>query len=376
MKPNPRVALVTNILPHYRVACFEALAARWKGTVDFFVLTETMAQRQFVMADAPSHLKVQTLRGLAWQRPPFDDVHWNDPRPVLTGYDLIVLSGWDEPTFLTLWLVARLQKTRVAFWVESTYNDAPRNTWKEGFKRFLLRGAVGTIAMGTNAAAYCEWLGVPREKIFIAPNAANSAYFSARARELLPQREQLRAKLGLHGVVILFVGRMVELYKRVTVLLRAFRLLEAKNLPVQLVMVGEGPDRAGYERSAAALHLRNARFVDFLQHAPLTEYYAAADIFVLPSASETWGLVINEAMEFGLPIVTTSAVGASADLIRENGLVVPPDDVNALAQALETLARDEGLRAKMGSRSRDIIASVTPEAWAEGFARGLEALLA
>lgn len=375
MKTKPRVALITNILPHYRVPCFEALVARFDGEIDFFVLTDTMAHRQFVMAALSPALRVRVLKGAAWSRPPFDDLHLNDPRPALDNYDLIVLSGWDEPTFLLVWLLARLKKTRVAFWVESTYNDAPRDTWKESVKRFLLKPAVGAIAMGTNSAAYCAWLGVPHAKIFIAPNAADSAFFSARARELAPRRAALRAELGLQGVVILFVGRMVEHYKRVSVLLCAQQLLESKKLPAQLVLIGEGPDRAGYESLCRELNLQNVRFLNFLDHDGLARQYAAADIFVLPSASETWGLVINEAMEFGLPIVTTRVVGASADLVADNGLIVPPDDVSALASALETLVTDASLRANMGALSRTRIAAQTPAAWADGFAHGLETML-
>jgi glycosyltransferase involved in cell wall biosynthesis len=115
-----------------------------------------------------------------------------------------------------------------------------------------------------------------------------------------------------------------------------------------------------------------------MDRSTLARYYAAADIFVLPSRSETWGLVINEAMEFGLPIVTTSAVGAAADLVAPgtNGLVVPPDDSNALAGALEQLVCDPGLRRAMGERSRKCVAQHTPTAWASAFAGALETMLA
>ncbi len=372
---KPRVALVTNILPRYRVPCFQSLSARFQGKLDFFLLTKSMSQRAFLMADRFGDLNVQVLRGATWRRAPQDDVHWNDPRPVLRGYDLIVLSGWDEPTFIELWFLAQIKKTRVAFWVESTYNDAPRNTWKETFKHMLLYRSAGAIAMGSQSSAYCEWLGAPRAKIFVAPNATDSAYFSRRASTLVPQRKAVRAQLELDGVVILFVGRMVDFYKRVAVLLDAQKQLEQKQLDVQLVLVGEGPDRAAYQEKCKTSELRHVRFVNFLEHDALTQYYAAADIFVLPSRSETWGLVINEAMEFGLPIVTTRNVGAAADLVQDNGIVVPPENANALADALEKLVRDESQRVAMGARSREIISRFTPDAWAEGFANALERML-
>ncbi|HZQ08843.1 MAG TPA: glycosyltransferase family 4 protein [Anaerolineae bacterium] len=376
MTKLPRVALVTNVLPHYRVPCFEALAERLPGQVDFFVLAEILTERYFVLADAHPNLPVHVLSGKAWAHPPFDDVHLNDPRPVLRDYDLIILGGWAEPTFLLLWLLAQLRGTRVAFWIESTLYDGARDTWKESYKRLLLRRAGGAIVMGKSSAAYCEWLGLPRSRIFIAPNAGDSAYFRKQAASLLPRRAELRRALGVEGVVILFVGRMVEFYKGVSTLLSAQAELEKKNLPAQLVLIGEGADRAEYKRTSAELGLRSVRFENFMNHAALSRYYAAADIFVLPSRSETWGLVINEAMEFGLPIVTTQVVGAAADLVHpENGFVVPPGDVAALACALETLARNETRRQAMGECSRAIIAQHTPEAWAEHFARAVETML-
>lgn len=377
MSKISRVALVTNVLPHYRVAGFEQLAQRMAGRIDFFVLTQTMAHRNFLIAEEQPNLNVRVLPGKAFAHPPFDDVHLNDPRAALRGHDLIILSGWDEPTFLLLWLLAQLQGKRVAFWIESTYNDGARTTWKEAYKRFLLKRAVGAIAMGKNSAAYCEWLGMPRSKIFIAPNSGDSAYFRAHAATLVPERAKLRAQLGLEGVVILFVGRMVEYYKNVFTLLRAQRCLEEKRLPVQLVLIGEGPDRAKYERLASDFGLCAVRFENFMNRVELSHYYAASDIFVLPSRSETWGQVINEAMEFALPILTTERVGAAADLVwdGENGIVIPPEDVNALAGALEALAQNTARRQQMGKRSREIIAPYTPEIWADAFARALDTML-
>ncbi len=371
-------ALVTNVLPHYRVKGFECLAERLVGRIDFFVLTETMAHRNFVLADAHPNLNVHVLPGKAFARPPFDDVHLNDPRPALRDHDLIILSGWDEPTFVLLWWLAQLQGKRVVFWIESNYQDGIRTTWKESYKRFLLKHAVGAIAMGKNSAAYCEWLGLPRSKIFIAPNAGDSDYFRAEAEELEPKRDELRQEFGFEGVVILFVGRMVEFYKNVSALLRAQRCLEEKNLPAQLVLIGEGPDRVMYEQLARELNLQNVRFENFMNRAQLSRYYAASDIFVLPSHSETWGQVINEAMEFALPIVTTQAVGAAADLVcdGENGFVVPPNDVDALASALQLLMQNATRRDAMGKRSREIISLYTPEAWADAFAGAVEKMLA
>src|SRR5689334_20202038 len=103
MKAPPRIAFVTNVLAHYRVPCFQALSARLAGRVDFFVLTETMAHRNYVMAQNAETLPLHVLPGKAIARPPNDDIHLNDPRPVLAQHSLIVMGGWAEPSYLLLW---------------------------------------------------------------------------------------------------------------------------------------------------------------------------------------------------------------------------------------------------------------------------------
>lgn len=384
---RPRASIVTNVLAQYRVPCLRELAARLPGQVHVFLLAETMADREYIMGgnsrapgarlrEGQDGMPVEVLPGMGLRRRPFDDLHLNDVRAALEGYDLIVLGGWDEPSYLLLWGLARAMGKRVGFWIESTLADGSRATRKEAVKRALLRGAAGAVVPGASAAAYCEWLGLARARIFTAPNAVDSAWFRARADELGPRRSELRQKLGLDGVVILFAGRMVEFYKRVSVLLAAQAQLEREQLPAQLVLVGEGPDRSGYEELARREGLTRVRFEKFMEHAELAEYYAAADIFVLPSRSEVWGFVLNEAMEFGLPLVTTTAVGAAADLVHagENGLVVAPDDAQGLAQALAQLVKEEERRRQYGARSREIVGQYTPAAWAAGFARGLEAM--
>jgi glycosyltransferase involved in cell wall biosynthesis len=373
----PRVALVTNILAHYRVPCFEALASRLPGRIDFFLLSGDMAHRNYVLAQQPTSLPIQVLPGFAQHRPPFDDLHLNDPRPALNGYDLIIMGGWAEPSYILLWALAQLKRVPIVFWVESTLNDMARTSWKESVKRLMLGCAAGAIVPGKNATAYCEWLGMPRERIFIAPNAVDRNYFHAQADRLLPMRNALRRDLGLDGVVILFVGRMVDFYKRVSVLLQAQKRLEELSLPSQLVLIGEGEDRVGYQETCAQLGLRQVRFIDFVNHDELCRYYAAIDMMVLPSQSETWGFVLNEAMEFGVPIVTTHSTGAAPDLVieNENGFIVPANDVDALADALKKLVSDESLRSRMGAASRQYIEKFSPERWADGVMDAITACL-
>src|SRR5262249_44268292 len=183
----PRLAIVTNVLAHYRVPCFRRLAEALPGQVTFFLLSQRMDHRAYVMAagEAQTGLPVVALRGIKWARPPYDDVHLSDVRPVLHGdFDAVVLGAWSEPTYLLLWLLRVLGKRKLRFWIESTEQDRVRGGWREALKRRLLGRAAGCIVPGERARAYCRQLGVPAERITIAPNATDRAYFRAQADRL------------------------------------------------------------------------------------------------------------------------------------------------------------------------------------------------
>jgi glycosyltransferase involved in cell wall biosynthesis len=116
------------------------------------------------------------------------------------------------------------------------------------------------------------------------------------------------------------------------------------------------------------------QFVGFVQRDGLPDFYALADALIFPTHSDTWGLVVNEAMSCGLPVIVANVAGCAADLVQDgwNGFVVPPKDPAQLAEAMARFADDSVLRAEMASRSRERIAAYSPEAWAEGLVKAVE----
>jgi len=375
---TPRVALVTNVLSHYRVPCFRRLAELLPGAVTFYLLAGGMEHRRYVLADGDGDLPAVTLSGRRFRRPPQDDLHWNDVGPLLRARpEVLILGGWSEPTFLHLWLRHLVRRSRVLFWIESTAADRSRRGGRELSKRILLRGAAGCVVPGRRAGEYCRRLGVPAERIFTAPNAVDRSYFRSRAEELLPRRGELRRELGVAGNAthFLFVGRLVESIKGVAALIRAVAAVAEGGTPAELTVVGDGPDAGSYRTLAGELGAP-VRFLGTLDHDALCRCYAAADILVLPSRSEVWGLVLNEGMEFGLPLVVSDAVGAGPDLVHPgvNGRVVPAGDADALAEALVDLAADPEARHRMGRASRSIVEGYSPEGWAEGMLRAVRSV--
>jgi glycosyltransferase involved in cell wall biosynthesis len=186
----------------------------------------------------------------------------------------------------------------------------------------------------------------------------------------VPEEERAAARVG--SPFVLFVGRL-EREKGVDVLLEAWRLANLGAGAV-LGMAGEGPLRDRVEAPGV-------RPLGYVPRPELPALYAAADVLVLPSVRtatfvEPWGLVVNEAMHQGTPVIASDAVGAVAGgLVRDgrNGLVVPAGDAPALATAIEAIVTNGDLRAELGAAAREDVSPYTAWAWSEGMGRALAA---
>ncbi|HYM15524.1 MAG TPA: glycosyltransferase family 4 protein [Dehalococcoidia bacterium] len=288
-------------------------------------------------------------------------------------YDVVWLHGYAH---LTTWLAlvaARLTGARVLVRDEQTLLHA-RPLHRRALRELALRALysqASALVIGRENRRHVRRYGVPQARAFPAPYCVDNDAFRRRAAELAPQRAELRARFGItdDAPVVLFAGKLIE-KKQPLLLIEAFARLRARQ-PAWLLIVGDGPLRARAEALVRRLCVPGVRFPGFLNQSEMPAAYAAADVFVLPSKlHETWGLVVNEAMNFGLPVVVTDRVGCAEDLVRpgENGFVVPHRSAAALAAALAKLAADAPLRAAFGARSRQIVARYSIAAAADGIA--------
>lgn len=167
-----------------------------------------------------------------------------------------------------------------------------------------------------------------------------------------------RAQLGIpeDAVTILMVAKLTQ-YKNPDHLLAAYQRLKQQNLHVTLIFVGSGSEEEVLREAVRETELDQVHFMGFQNQSQLPRFYAIADVFAFPAEKEAWGLVINEAMCAGLPIITTEEVGAAPDLVHhgENGFQFSTGDVDALTNHLRTLVTDHDLRRRMGQASLDII---------------------
>jgi glycosyltransferase involved in cell wall biosynthesis len=223
-------------------------------------------------------------------------------------------------------------------------------------KKFFQRVA-GFLVIGSHNAEFYQDFGVPKQKMCMTPYAVDNEYFMREADSLVAQRNEIRRRFEFPESLplILFTGKLRDV-KQPRALIEAYAQVVRKT-PCALVFVGDGPLRADLEAYKQDHKLDHVYFVGFRNQSELPNFYATADVFVLPSKIEPWGLVINEAMCFGLPILTTDRVGAGKDLVQPglNGFIFPADSVEALENYLTLVLSDSELRREMGIKSREII---------------------
>ncbi len=300
------------------------------------------------------------------------------PTPVLTARrpDLLV-SLYATPSFVAGLRIAWWRGWRTALWVEVTFDSwVQRRRWKDALKRAIFQRVDGIITAGHDGRVFAMRYGVPSGRVHIARHVVDSGYFAKEAATARPARDAIRADLGLSGVVFVYVGRLWQ-GKGIEPLLSAYKAL-VREFPddTSLLLVGDGPEEARIARMAKSEDLR-VTLAGFHQRVDLPRLYAAGDVFVFPTLGDPYGLVVDEAMAAGLPVISTTAAGEIRERVTDgvNGFLVPPDDPGALKAAMRRLAVDAALRHQMGARSAEMIAPYTPERWAVAFEKAVEGIL-
>jgi glycosyltransferase involved in cell wall biosynthesis len=198
---------------------------------------------------------------------------------------------------------------------------------------------------------------LPLGKLVFTPYAVDNDFFTLQSERLQGREIDTRNRLLLspQRKIILFIGKYIT-KKNPLDLLKAFRMLEKHNY--LLVMVGEGVLRPEMEKYIAENHLDHVVLTGFINQSVISDYYSIADVFVMCSGiGETWGLAVNEAMNFGKPVIVSDISGSSGDLIKQgrNGFIFPAGDINKMAEYIHTILEDDALRSTAAHYSREII---------------------
>lgn len=311
-----------------------------------------------------------------------DDGFWKYVNPalvwrVLTGaHDAVYVHGHNHFTHLAAIVAARLAGKRLVIRTIS-YNLGwrpwPFRALRFGLYRLLYRLADRLLYVGDLNRRFFEEFGAKREQLVYAPHIVDNVRFREEGKRLSPRRGELRSGFGIppdHRVV-LFCAKLIP-KKRPLAMIDAF--FDAGFRDWTLLMVGDGPLRAACKARAEARGAGNrVVFAGFLDQRAVCRAYAVADLMVLPSShQETWGLVVNEAMNFGCPVIVSDRVGCAPDLVSAGaGLVFPHERLDCLVDAMRRMASDDALRARCGERARRLIADWSVERYVAGVRHAL-----
>jgi glycosyltransferase involved in cell wall biosynthesis len=378
----PKLVIVTEIIAPYRIPVFNALAERREIDLHVMFLSENDAtlrqwrvykdEIKFQYDVLPSWRQRLGRHNILLNRGVISALNKINPDAVLCGgYNY--LASWESAGW------ARLHRVPLLLWSESTALDNRRgHSIVEFMKRRFLSLCRAFVVPGKSSSQYLSDLGIRDERIFTAPNAVDIQLFATLAEEASRREFQVRARLSLPLRYFVYIGRLVRA-KGVFDLLEAYAQLDGEiRARVGLVFVGDGADRAELMERASRIAPGTVQFSGFVQREGLPQFYALADALVFPTHSDPWGLVVNEAMSCGLPVIATSVAGCVPDLVQDgwNGFVVPPRDASHLAAAMSDLADNSALRIEMGSRGRERVNAYSPAAWAEGLVRAMESICA
>lgn len=320
----------------YRVEVFAGIARKWNSKIYFEIDQDAQRTKEWLSRIAVDCEMLSTKKGKKH--------FWNDVK-FIKDFDAAIIYNNSLRYSILLELICKIR--RIPFFLNCDgCNDIEEpNPLKKAVKCFLMRGAKGYFAGGQSAVNYFKYYRADPKRIHL--HNFTSLHQEDINKKLLNDTEKgrLKEKKGMTGKFnVVTVGRHIECKGFDIVLKAAERIGES----IDFYIIGGEPS-AENRQYKETHNLSNVYFVDFLGKNELREYYNAADLFVLMTRGDTWGLVINEAMANGLPVITTKRCVAGVELMKdgENGYIIDVDDTQALVSKVLTLRDNEELCRQM-----------------------------
>jgi glycosyltransferase involved in cell wall biosynthesis len=372
------ICILCHSIGPYHAARYRALA-EFIGKTEIIILELASREKKYPWAETDrDHLPtIRTLFNVPLEQIPGREqakavgATLNDLQP-----HVVVSVGYSDPAMRT---AARWARSNNAI---SIMTGA---TWRGDKKRYFpLEWAKGIwcrthydaiFASGTRHLEYFAGLGFPINRIWRGVGVVDNDFFANYAAAARAKSEFLKMQLGLPERYFLCCARLAP-EKNIHRLIRAFAHYREQGGQWHLVLVGSGPQEEELRRLAASLAPGFVHFAGWKQYTELPYYYALASCLVLPSISEPWGLVVNEAMACGLPVLVSRKCGCLPELCWRgiNGYDFDPYDENELAELLLRVSSGAVDLERMGKAGQQIIANLTPESFARTFVDMLETI--
>ena len=282
--------------------------------------------------------------------------------------EVVVVPGWATNQAMSAILWARIHCVPVVVMSDSQEIDFPRKKFSEWIKRLILSSVDGAFVAGSSHRDYVMKLGMNKDRIRLGYDVVDNDYFYHGALMVKENVEPLRVDHNLPKRFFLTSARFVE-KKNISSLISAFSaFLQINDVNSviherwSLIILGDGPMRTVLEQQISELGLVDRiLLLGFKQYQDLPIYYGLAEAFILPSTTEQWGLVVNEAMASGLPVLVSNRCGSAVDLVKNgvNGYCFDPYNLTELSSFMTQIAKNEVMRKKMGQASLEIIKNWT-----------------
>ncbi len=344
-KRKRRLLILSEIIAPYRIPVFNALATNEAIDLHVVFLSETdIGLRQWRVYKDEIRFSHEVLPSWRARVGKYNLLlNWGlrsclkkfDPEAIICGgYNYF--ASWEALSW------SSRHQAELILWSESNRRDTREGKpWVESLKARFLAGCDRFVVPGKASREYLQLLGSLPQSIVTAPNAVDNDWFRTHADSIRADAAEFRAKFQLPERYLLFAGRVVS-EKGVFDLLDAYAKLDRElRSKVGLVFAGAGACLAELQRRAQRIDPAKICFPGFMHREDLAGIYALAEALILPTHSDPWGLVVNEAMACGLPIIVSSVAGCAADLVEDrwNGYVVSPRDPDKLSRAIDSLLR-------------------------------------
>ncbi|KAB2880957.1 glycosyltransferase family 4 protein [bacterium] len=374
-----KIAYITNVCSHYRVGLYEKIASQHNADFYFFSegnewYAEKKHDRGFGRFNAIQLRGFNMLRGLLI-------TSGLPSRLFLGGYSVFIKCINGKFVLPVTYLIARLLG-RPFILVTGLWMHPGSLVHRLTFPlvRYIYTHSDAVIVYGEHVKKYLIELGVKPNKIFVGFLAVNNALFNKPVDS--EEKKLIRKRLGIGDKkVILYVGR-ISPEKGLEYLVEAYVKLK-QSVDAALLIVGDGTYKVQIVKEIREQGIQDVFLVDYVLNSELYRYYAIGDVFVLPSVTtkmvkETWGLVINEAMNQGCPVVATDAVGAAVGGLLEDGktgFIVPEKNSEKLAEGIRCILTDESLHLKMETYIKERISRWDYDQMAKGYTDAIRSVL-
>jgi len=276
-------------------------------------------------------------------------------------WDAVWIHGYSHYSLIILMILSYIFRIPIFYRSESNLKSTLSYPLKNIFLRSLVKLSSGLLFIGKNNKEYYKFYGAPDNKLFFTPYAVNNEFFSNQSDQVERKTLDLKKRLQINDetIVVIFSGKLIK-RKNPALLLEAFYNVVKHDLDklAYLIFVGNGPEYKNLQKRIKQLKLEDkVKMAGFQNQVEIRQYYSIADLLVLPSNIETFGLVINEAMNMSTAIISSDQVGAASDLVIENlnGYVFESGNLGSLTTCLNKALSSKKLLTQMSNESKKII---------------------